>query len=121
MSENIFYWYPKCSTCKRAKVWLDDHKVSYGAIDLKQAPPSKEELLTWMNQGDFEKKKFFNTSGISYRELGLKDKVKDMTLAESAELLSTDGMLIKRPLFVEDGKLVSIGFKEDNYTEVFGV
>ncbi|MDR0922647.1 MAG: arsenate reductase family protein [Lactobacillales bacterium] len=120
MSQNIFYWYPKCSTCQKAKKWLDTNGVEYQAIDLKTTPPTAQNLYGWMEQGNFPKKKFFNTSGMKYRELGLKDKVADLSDKEAAELLATDGMLIKRPLFIEGDKLVAIGFKEANYEEVFG-
>ncbi|WP_347862456.1 arsenate reductase family protein [Salimicrobium sp. PL1-032A] len=109
-----FYWYPKCGTCRNAKKWLDEHKVEYEAIDLVETPPSEDELLTMMKASDLPSKRFFNSSGKKYRELGLKDKVGDMSLEEQANVLASDGMLIKRPL-ATDGRDVTAGFKQDEY------
>lgn len=114
-----FYWYPKCSTCRKAKSQLDGQAVQYTSIDIKENPPKAEQLEKWMKQGNFEIKKFFNTSGIVYREMGLKDKVAGFSIEEAAALLATDGMLIKRPLIVNgQGELVQIGYKEDKYKEL---
>jgi arsenate reductase len=110
-----FYWYPKCSTCRKAKAQLDAQHVSYQAANMIATPPSTEKLKQWMSAGDFEMRKFFNTSGMKYRELGLKDKVAEMSIPEAAQLLSSDGMLIKRPLIVKDGKLIQIGYNESKY------
>ncbi|MFC4651564.1 Spx/MgsR family RNA polymerase-binding regulatory protein [Lactococcus nasutitermitis] len=108
-----FYWYPKCSTCRKAKSVLDAQAVSYQAIDLKQTPPSATQFEKWFKK--FPVKKFFNTSGLVYRELGLKDKLTDLSEKEAAELLASNGMLIKRPLMVKDDEIVMIGFKEEQY------
>lgn len=109
-----FYCYSRCSTCKKAKKWLDEHGVVYEQQDLVELPPTKEELLTWISNSDQNLRYFFNTSGQHYRQLRLKDKVAQMSVAEAAELLASDGKLIKRPLMVE-GTKVTCGFKEDVY------
>ncbi|SDJ62180.1 arsenate reductase family protein [Salimicrobium halophilum] len=109
-----FYWYPKCGTCRNAKKWLDENNVEYEAVHIVDNPPSKDKLLHMMEASDLPPKRFFNSSGKKYRELGLKDKVGDMSLEEQAEVLASDGMLIKRPL-ATDGKDVTAGFKEDEY------
>ncbi|MBC2188197.1 arsenate reductase family protein [Listeria booriae] len=111
-----FYWYPKCSTCKKAKQWLDDNKVDYNQIDMIETPPTKEELQQWWKNSGLGIRRFFNTSGIKYRELGLKDKVDQMTEDEAFTLLATDGKLIKRPI-VTNGKKVTLGFKESEFVE----
>lgn len=110
-----FYWYPNCSTCRKAKVMLDRLEIEYNVIDIKATPPTAEQFEKWFEQGDFPVKNFFNTSGLVYRELGLKDKLESMSEAEKASLLASDGMLIKRPLLVKDGKVQLIGFKEKQY------
>jgi len=116
--ELTFYWYPKCSTCKAAKKQLET-SASLTLVDIKETPPTKENILKWMNQGDFTIKNFFNTSGLSYRTLGMKDKIDQLTKEEAAALLETDGMLIKRPLLLDaTGRLVRIGYKEESYKEV---
>jgi arsenate reductase (glutaredoxin) len=113
-----FYWYPKCGTCRNAKKWLEAHNLSYNEIHIAEAPPSKEELKSlWENSG-LELKKFFNTSGQKYRELGVKDKLKTATEDELLELLSSDGMLIKRPI-VTDGSKVTVGFKEEDFAKTW--
>lgn len=109
-----FYWYPKCSTCKKAKQWLDDNQVAYNQVDMIETPPKKEELQKWFENSELGIRRFFNTSGIKYRELGLKDKVEHMTEDEAFTLLATDGKLIKRPI-VTDGKKVTLGFKESEF------
>ncbi|MBC1798307.1 arsenate reductase family protein [Listeria booriae] len=111
-----FYWYPKCSTCKKAKQWLDDNKVDYNQIDMIEMPPTKEELQQWWKNSGLGIRRFFNTSGIKYRELGLKDKVDQMTEDEAFTLLATDGKLIKRPI-VTNGEKVTLGFKESEFVE----
>ena len=110
-----FYWYPKCSTCKKAKAKLDELALDYRMIDLKQTPPTSEQFKSWFAQGEFLTKQFFNMSGLVYRELGLKDKLAQMTETELAELLASNGMLVKRPLLVKEGKVLRIGFKEADY------
>lgn len=109
-----FYWYPKCTTCKKAKSWLDENKIEYTIIDMIQSPPSKEKLEEWMTASSLPIRRFFNTSGIKYREMGLKDKVSDFSITDAANLLSTDGMLIKRPILIADNSIL-LGFKEEEY------
>ncbi|MBM4760764.1 arsenate reductase family protein [Bacillus sp. B15-48] len=109
-----FYWYPKCGTCRKAKKWLDDKGIQYNEIHIVDNPPSKSELEQLYKNSGLELKKFFNTSGQKYRELGLKDKVKTASEAELLELLASDGMLIKRPLLT-DGDKVTVGFKEEDF------
>jgi arsenate reductase len=109
-----FYTYPKCGTCRKAKKWLDDHSVSYKEIHIVEHPPSKEEIQSYYEKSGLELKKFFNTSGMKYRELGVKDKMKTAPEQELLELLASDGMLLKRPL-VTDGKNVTVGFKEEQF------
>lgn len=109
-----FYSYPKCTTCRKAKKWLDANDISYTEIHLVEAPPTAAKIKEMHEASGIELKKFFNTSGMKYRELGLKDKLPAMSEAEQYELLASDGMLIKRPLSF-DGKKVTLGFKEDDY------
>jgi Spx/MgsR family transcriptional regulator len=110
-----FYCYSKCSTCAKARKQLIAQGVDFNEIDLKETPPSATTIQAWMGQ-DFPIKKFFNTSGIKYRELGLKDQVANFTVEEASEVLASDGMLIKRPLLLdESGKLLEIGYKADHY------
>lgn len=114
-----FYGYKRCSTSKKAQKWLDDHGVSYYFQDLVETPPAKSDLLTWLTKyQDRGLRYFFNTSGQHYRELGLKDQIKDMTIEEAANLMSKDGKLIKRPLVVSEDKL-TCGFKEDVYEKTW--
>lgn len=111
-----FYGYPKCGTCRNAKKWLDTHGLTYKEIHIFDSPPSKEELKDMLELSRFELKKFFNTSGEVYRELGLKDKLKSLSEDEMLELLASNGRLIKRPLLT-DGKKVTIGYKEEDYAK----
>lgn len=113
-----FYWYPKCGTCRNAKKWLDAHQVSYNEIHIVDNPPSRTELQELYQKSGLELKKFFNTSGQKYRELGIKDKMKTATEDELLDLLASDGMLIKRPLLT-DGQKVTVGFKEDEYEKTW--
>jgi arsenate reductase (glutaredoxin) len=113
-----FYWYPKCGTCRKAKKWLDEHNLSYEEIHITDNPPSRSELETLYKKSGLELKKFFNTSGQKYRELGLKDKVKTSSGEELLDILATDGMLIKRPLLT-DGEKVTVGFKEEEYEKTW--
>lgn len=112
----MFYCYSKCSTCKKAKKWLDEHNVQYNSQDLVVQPPAKEDLLKWLNNSSQSLRYFFNTSGQHYRQQNLKDKLPRMTNEEAAKLLSADGKLIKRPLMV-DGDKLTCGFKEEVYAE----
>ncbi len=113
-----FYWYPKCGTCRKAKKWFDEKGISYQEIDIAQNPPTKEELEEIYKKSELPLQKFFNTSGMKYRELGLKDKVKEMSETEILTLLASDGMLIKRPIAF-DGEKVTVGFKEENYLNIW--
>ncbi|SLL35642.1 arsenate reductase [Mycobacteroides abscessus subsp. abscessus] len=111
-----FYWYPKCSTCRKAKKWLDENHVSYEEVHIVDNPPSRELLEDLYKKSGLELKKFFNTSGQKYRDLGLKDKMKEASDDELLDLLASDGMLIKRPL-TTDGNKVTLGFKEEVFKE----
>lgn len=113
-----FYWYPKCGTCRKAKKWLDEHNVLYKEVHIVENPPSLSELKELYRKSGLDIKKFFNTSGQKYRELGLKDKVKTASDEELLELLSSDGMLIKRPL-TTDGEKVTVGFKEEDFMKTW--
>ena len=107
----LFVQYPKCTTCKKAGAWLAGQGISYEDRNIKEDNPTAQELKAWAQKSGLPARKFFNTSGQRYLELGLKDKLDQMTEDEMFELLATDGMLVKRPLLVmEDG--VCIGFKE---------
>ena len=112
----LFVCYPKCSTCKKAKKWLDEQGISYEDRHIIEDNPTAEELKDWHERSGLPLKRFFNTSGMKYRELGLKDKLPEMSEEEQYELLATDGMLVKRPLVVGDD-FVLIGFKEALWKE----
>lgn len=99
----LFLEYPKCSTCQKAKKWLDDHGIAYEDRHIKEQNPSAEELKAWYEKSGFPLKKFFNTSGMLYKEMQLKDKLPQMSEEEQYALLATDGMLVKRPVLVGDG------------------
>lgn len=111
-----FICYPKCTTCVRAKKWLDDNKIKYELRDIKLNNLTLEELTEWYNKSGLPIKKFFNTSGLLYKSLDLKNKLPEMSEGEMLKLLSTDGMLVKRPLLVGDD-FVLVGFKEAEWTE----
>ncbi len=108
--------YPPCSTCKKAKAWLDAHGIAYETRHIKEENPSYEELKQWYTQSGLPLKKFFNTSGLQYKALGLKDKLPAMSEEEQLRLLATDGMLVKRPLVIADGKILT-GFREKEWEE----
>lgn len=110
----LFLEYPKCSTCKRAKKWLDEHNIEYTDRDIKLDNPSFEELKDWYGKSGLPLKKFFNTSGLIYRDLGLKDKLENMSENEQLKLLSGNGMLVKRPLVISENAVL-IGFKEKEW------
>lgn len=107
----LFICYPKCTTCQKAQKWLDEHGISYEIRDIKTENPTKVELETWYHTGTLPLKRFWNTSGLQYRALELKDRLPGMTEEEQLELLATDGMLVKRPLLVGEG-IVLTGFKQ---------
>ena len=96
----LFLCYPKCSTCRKAQDWLDDHGIAYDLRDIKLNNPTAEELTLWYRKSGLPLKKFFNTSGLQYKALGLKDKLPAMSEEEQIALLATDGMLVKRPLLI---------------------
>ncbi len=113
----LFLEYPKCSTCKKAKKWLDDHGVEYTDRHIVEQNPTAEELAAWQELSGLPLRRFFNTSGMKYRELGVKEKLDaGMTDAEAFALLATDGMLVKRPLVVTDTTVLT-GFKEPAWEE----
>ncbi len=113
----LFLEYPPCSTCKKAKKWLDDHGIAYTSRHIKEQNPSYEELKDWLEKSGQPVKKFFNTSGLQYKALELKDKLPGMSVEEQLRLLATDGMLVKRPVAVtEDGKVLT-GFREAQWEQ----
>ena len=107
----LFFEYPPCSTCKKAKKWLEDNGISYEARHIKENNPTYEELKAWHEISGLPLKKFFNTSGLLYKSMNLKDKLPTMTQEEQLRLLASDGMLVKRPIAVK-GDVVLTGFKE---------
>ena len=111
-----FICYPKCTTCQKAKKWLDDNKIEYELRDITLDNPTLEELTEWYKKSGLPLKKFFNTSGLLYKSLELKDKLPTMTEEEMLNLLATDGMLVKRPLLIGQD-FVLVGFKEAEWKE----
>lgn len=112
----LFIEYPKCSTCQRAKKWLDTHHITYTERHIVEENPTYDELKEWYERSGLPLKKFFNTSGMVYREMQLKDKLVTMSEEEQLKLLASNGMLVKRPLIVAEDKVL-IGFKEAEWTE----
>lgn len=112
----LFIEYPKCSTCRKAKKWLEENNIKFEDRHIVENNPTKEELTEWIKRSGLPIKKFFNTSGMLYREMNLKDKVKIGDFEELVDVLSTNGMLIKRPLLVSDN-FVLVGFKEQEWSE----
>lgn len=115
----LFVCYPRCSTCKKAQKWLDEHGVSYDYRDIKEDNPTESELREWLEKSGLDVKRFFNTSGQLYKSMGLKDKLPDMSVDEKLRLLATDGMLVKRPILI-DGGSVLVGFKEEEWSLKLG-
>ena len=111
-----FICYPKCTTCQKAKKWLDENKIEYALRDIKEDNPSFDELSAWYKISELPLKKFFNTSGLLYKSMELKTKLPKMSEDEQLKLLATDGMLVKRPLVVGDN-FVLVGFKESEWIE----
>ena len=111
-----FICYPKCTTCQKAKKWLDDNKIEYELRDIKLDNPTLDELTEWYKKSGLPLKKFFNTSGLLYKSLDLKNKLPTMTEGEMLDLLSSDDMLVKRPILVDDD-FVLIGFREAEWSE----
>ena len=107
----LFIQYPPCTTCQKAKKWLDSHGLTYTDRHIKNEKPTYEELKAWYTASGLPLKKFFNTSGLLYKSLGLKDKLPTMTEEEQLQLLAGDGMLVKRPIVVTNGSVL-VGFKE---------
>ena len=108
----LFVCYPKCTTCQKAQKWLDANGVAYEIRHIKDDNPTAEELIAWQARSGLPLRKFFNTSGLQYKALKLKDRLPDMSEEEQLALLASDGMLVKRPILVGDG-FVLVGFKED--------
>ena len=115
--EKLFLQYPKCTTCKKAKKFLVENNISFVDRDITEDNPTVDELKKWYKLSGLELKKFFNTSGVLYKEMKLKDKIKDMSEEEMINLLATNGNLVKRPLLICEDKVL-VGFKEDQYKEI---
>lgn len=113
----LFIHYPPCSTCQKAKAWLDAHGAAYTPRHIKEENPTYEELKMWYQRSGLPLKRFFNTSGLLYKSLGLKDKLPTMTEEEQLQLLASDGMLVKRPLLITDTAVIP-GFREIQWQEV---
>lgn len=114
---NIFIQYPKCSTCKKAKKWLEENKIEFIERNIVTEIPTIEELTEWIRNSNQEIKKWFNTSGLKYKELNLKEKLLSMNNEEKIKMLASDGMLIKRPILISN-KCILIGFKEEKWKEI---
>lgn len=112
----LFICYPKCTTCKKAQNWLDSKSLNYELRNIKEQNPTYDELKKWYKTSGLPLKKFFNTSGLLYKSMGLKDKLADMSEEEQLKLLSTDGMLVKRPILINGDKILT-GFKEKDWEE----
>lgn len=112
----LFVEYPPCTTCRKAKKWLDDHRIPYDDRHIKEQNPTIEELKNWHAKSGLPLKKFFNTSGLLYKSMNLKEKLPTMTEEEQFALLATDGMLVKRPVLVSED-FVLVGFKESEWNE----
>ncbi|MEG0693251.1 MAG: arsenate reductase family protein [Oscillospiraceae bacterium] len=110
----LFVYYPKCTTCQKAKKWLDDNKIEYQERDIKEQNPTERELRDWHEKSGLPLKRFFNTSGLVYKGLGLAKKLPTMSEDEQYALLATDGMLVKRPIII-GSELVLVGFKETEW------
>lgn len=116
----LFLCYPKCSTCRKAQKWLDEHDMDYDIRDIKTDNPDLAELELWHQASGLPLKKFFNTSGQLYRSMELSKKLPGMSDAEQYALLASDGMLVKRPILITDDNKVLVGFKEDQWAETLG-
>lgn len=113
----LYICYPKCTTCKKAQNWLDENSISYEIRDIKENNPSYEELCEWYKKSGLPLKRFFNTSGLLYKSMNLKEKLTEMSEEEQLKLLETDGMLVKRPILVSDSRVL-VGFKEKEWESV---
>ena len=114
--EMLFVYYPRCSTCQKAKKWLDENKLKYTERHIVEDNPTYEDLKDWYSRSGLPLKKFFNTSGLLYKDMKLKDKLLGMSEDEQLKLLATNGMLVKRPVLV-NGDTVLLGFKEAEWAE----
>ena len=114
----LFVEYPKCSTCKKAKQWLEEHNITFEDRNIKEQNPAKEELKEWHEKSGLDIKRFFNTSGMLYKEMKLKDRLPELSLEEKYSLLSTDGMLVKRPVLITE-KGIDTGFKPEEWEKLF--
>lgn len=112
----LFIEYPKCSTCQKAKKWLDDNGIEYEDRHIKENNPTYDELKAWHKQSGLELRRFFNTSGLLYKSMDLKNRLPSMSETEQLQLLATDGMLVKRPLIISDGVILT-GFREKEWAE----
>lgn len=112
---NLFVCYPKCTTCQKVMKWIEENNIEYLQRNIKEQNPTVEELELWYQKSGLPLKRFFNTSGLLYKELGLKDKLPNMSEEEQIQLLATDGMLVKRPILVTDGTVL-VGFKETEWS-----
>lgn len=110
-------WYPKCSTCRKAKNYLEAKQISFQTRDIKEDAPTKEELKELYKKSGLPLKRFFNTSGLIYKEMKLKDKLPELSEEEQLELLASNGMLVKRPIFIDDHHVL-VGFKESEYETI---
>ncbi len=117
---NLFVCYPHCSTCKRAKDWLDTNGIEYDTRDIKTQNPTEDELKNWIGKSNLPVRRFFNTSGMLYRALSLASRLDDMSDDEKISLLASDGMLVKRPILLA-GSYVLVGFKPDEWERTFGL
>jgi len=116
----LFICYPRCKTCQKARKWLDDNRFTYDFRDIKEENPDIGELKSWYKKSNLPLKRFWNTSGIQYRSMGLKDKIPEMTDKEQLEILASDGMLVKRPILI-DGSTILLGFKETEWENKLGI
>ncbi|WP_290771435.1 arsenate reductase family protein [Anaerofustis sp.] len=112
----LFLEYPKCSTCKKAKKWLEEYNIEFDERHIIEENPTKEELKEWIENSGLPIKRFFNTSGMKYRELNLKDKLQNMSEEEMIEVLASDGMLVKRPIIIKNN-IILTGFKEKEWQD----
>lgn len=116
----LFLCYPGCSTCAKARNWLEEHQIAYTERNIKAQNPTAAELEEWISKSGLDSARFFNTSGMRYRELALKDKLPAMSLQERISLLATDGMLVRRPLLIGDS-FVLVGFKAPQWEEALAI
>ena len=116
----LFICYPKCTTCQKAKKWLDEHNINYEERHIAEDNPGYDELKEWFKKSGLPLKRFFNTSGLLYKEMKLKDRIPTMSEEEQLELLSTNGMLVKRPIVIK-GDTVLVGFKEAEWSEKLSI